>query len=227
MKKTSLILCLSLFCLKVQAQNSAKNNLGTWYMLNGSHKISDKIALKTMAHFRYFEIANAFQQEIYRLGVNYAFNPKINVTLGLSYATEDLVYDVPSINLYEYRFYEDLNVKSKWGKFNTNHRFRLEHRFIHKNSTQDVTQSWIRYNLNVAYPLSKKWSAYAFNELFLNLDRGKRYAQNWTGAGFLHNLNSNLKLKVGYFHIKLPTNTIKRLQLGVILKTNHTKKLNI
>tara|TARA_B110000046_G_scaffold179403_1_gene208588 strand:+ start:3113 stop:3796 length:684 start_codon:yes stop_codon:yes gene_type:complete len=227
MKKTSLILCLSLFCLKVQAQNSAKNNLGTWYMLNGSHKISDKIALKTMAHFRYFEIANAFQQEIYRLGVNYAFNPKVNVTLGSSYATADLVYNAPSNNLYEYRFYEDLNVKSKWGRFIGKHRFRLEHRFIHKNITKDVTQSWIRYNLNLSTPISKKWSIYAFNELFLNLDRGNRFSQNWTGAGFLHQLNKNLKLKLGYFQIKSPNNTLKRLQLGVILNTNHTKKLNI
>ncbi len=223
MKKTSIILCLSFLCLNIQAQNSAVNNLGTWYMFNGSHKISDKIVLKTMAHFRYFEVANAFQQEIYRLGVNYGFNPRINVTLGFSYATADLAYKAASNNLYEYRLYEDLNIKSKWGRFIGKHRFRLEHRFIHKNINQDVTQSWLRYNLNVSLPISEKWSFYTFNELFLNLDRGKRFAQNWTGAGFLHKLNNNLKLKIGYFQIKLPTNTLKRLQLGVILNTNHTK----
>ena len=223
MKKTSIILCLSFLCLNIQAQNSAVNNLGTWYMFNGSHKISDKIVLKTMAHFRYFEVANAFQQEIYRLGVNYGFNPRINATIGFSYATADLAYKAASNNLYEYRLYEDLNIKSKWGRFIGKHRFRLEHRFIHKNINQDVTQSWLRYNLNVSLPISEKWSFYTFNELFLNLDRGKRFAQNWTGAGFLHKLNNNLKLKIGYFQIKLPTNTLKRLQLGVILNTNHTK----
>ena len=227
MKEISILLCLSLLCFKIQAQNSTKNNLGTWYMYNGSHKISNKFALKTMAHFRYFEVASEFQQEIYRLGVNYSFNPKLNLTLGLSYATADLVYNEPSINLYEYRFYEDLNVKSKWGKFNANHRFRLEHRFIHKDIYNNVTQSWIRYNLNVAFPLSKKWNAYAFNELFLNLDRSKRFAQNWTGAGFTYLLNSIVKFKMGYFQIKTSTNILKRLQLGIILNTNHTKKINI
>ncbi|MFT6698805.1 MAG: hypothetical protein ACJAVD_000289 [Porticoccaceae bacterium] len=218
---------MSLFYFNIQAQSSADKKLGTWYMYNGSHKISDKIALKTMAHFRYFEVASEFQQEIYRFGINYSITPKINLTIGTSYATADVAYNSPSNNLYEYRFYEDLNVSSKWGKLIAKHRFRLEHRFIHKNSTQDATQSWIRYNLNLSTPISKKWSIYAFNELFLNLDRGNRFSQNWTGAGFLHQLNKNLKLKLGYFQIKLPNNTLKRLQLGVILNTNHTKKLNI
>jgi len=52
-----LLLFLSLFCFKIQGQNSVEKELGTWYMYNGSHKISDKIKLKTSAHFRYFELA--------------------------------------------------------------------------------------------------------------------------------------------------------------------------
>ncbi len=214
---------LCLISFKAQTQNSAENKLGTWYMYNGSHKISEKYAIKTMAHFRYYELASEFQQEIYRLGVNYTFNPKTNITLGLSYSTADLVYDGPSSGLYEWRFYEDLNLKSKWWQFNVKHRIRFEHRFIHKNLIEDVTQTWVRYNLNIGYPLSEKWSVYAFNELFLNLDRGKRFAQNWTGAGFLHQLNPRTKLKMGYFQIKSPTRVLKRLQLGIILNTNHIK----
>ena len=215
---------MSLFFFKTQAQNSAENKLGTWYMYNGSHKLSDKYALKTMAHFRYFELATEFEQEIYRLGLNYTFNPKTNLTIGLSYASGDLNYDTPSPHLYEWRLYEDLFLKSKWGKFNARHRFRLEHRFIHKNIFTDETQNWIRYDLNVSYPLSEKWSIYVFNELFLNIDRSKRFDQNWTGAGFVHKLNNNVKLKIGYFQIKSPNNTLKRMQLGIILNTNHKQK---
>ena len=224
MSKKIIIICLFFICCKLQAQSTAENKLGTWYMYNGSHKVLDKFSLKTMAHFRYYELTNKFQQEIYRLGFNYSFNPKTNITLGAAYSTGDLEYDVPSTHLYEYRFYEDLNLKSNWGKFNAAHRIRLEHRFIHKNITEDVTQSWVRYNLNVAYPLSKKWSAYVFNEIFLNIDRGRRFVQNWTGAGFLHKVNESLKLKMGYFQIKSPTTVLKRLQLGIILNTDFTKK---
>ncbi|MFK8058724.1 MAG: DUF2490 domain-containing protein [Polaribacter sp.] len=224
MRKIILFMCLSFYVFKIQAQKSTENQLGTWYMYNGSHKLSEKYSLKTMAHFRYFELASEFQQEIYRLGVNYKFNPKINLTLGTSYATGDLAYDVASPFLYEWRLYEDLNIKSKWGKFNARHRIRLEHRFIHKNIFTDETQNWIRYDLNVSYPLSKTWSVYAFNELFLNIDRSKRFAQNWTGAGFLHQWNKNLKFKIGYFQIKSPNNVLKRLQLGIILNTDFSKK---
>ena len=224
MNRIYIIVFLALFSIKFQAQSSAENKLGTWYMYNGSHKLSDKFALKTMAHYRYYELTSEFQQEIYRLGVNYTFNPKTNLTLGLSYATADLDYDVPSVHLYEYRFYEDLNLKSLWGNFTAKHRIRLEQRFIHKDLITNQFQNWIRYNLNVSYPLSKKWNVFIFNELFLNLDRSKRFAQNWTGTGFLYKLNNNLKFKMGYFQIKSPSNVLKRLQLGVILNTNFTKK---
>ena len=223
MKNILFILFLSFIITKIQGQKSPKNEIGTWYMYNGSHKLSDKYSLKTMAHFRYFELASEFQQEIYRLGINYTFNPKTNITLGISYATADVAYDTSSVNLYESRFYEDLNLKSNWYKFTANHRFRLEQRFIHKNSTTDEFQNWLRYNLNVSYPLSKTWSAYVFNEIFLNLHSHKRFAQNWTGAGFLYKWNQNLKLKMGYFQIKTPTIVLKRVQLGIIINTDFSK----
>ena len=48
-----------------------------------------------------------------------------------------------------------LNLKSNWRKFTTKHRFRFEQRFIHKNLTTDQFQNWLRYDLNISYPLSK------------------------------------------------------------------------
>lgn len=219
MKKISILLLLCLLSYKVKAQNAAEKELGAWYMYNGSHKMSEKFAVKTMAHFRYFEIANEFQQEIYRLGFNYKLNPKMNVTLGYSFVNTDPSYTTPSSTVNEHRIYEDLNISGKIKKFNLKHRIRLEHRFL--NST---TSQWFRYNLNVGYPISDVWSVYAFNEIFLNIDRSKRFVQNWTGAGFIHKLNNTVKLKAGYFQIKTPNAVFKRLQFGVILNTNHTKK---
>ena len=100
MKKLLLLLCFCLFSLNNSAQNSAKDKLGSWYMYNGSHKLSEKFALKTMAHYRYFELASEFQQSIYRLGINYKLNSKINFTAGISYADTDTEYlDTISKNL--------------------------------------------------------------------------------------------------------------------------------
>ena len=224
MKKILFLLLLSFMYMKTQGQKSSENQLGTWYMYNGSHKISEKYALKTMAHFRYFELASAFQQEIYRLGINYTFTPSTNITFGVSYATGDIAYDTSSINLYESRFYEDLNLKSNWNKFTIKHRFRFEQRFIHRDLNTNQFQNWLRYDLNINYPISNLWSAYLFNEIFLNLNSAQTFVQNWTGAGFLYKWNKNIKLKMGYFQIKSPTTVLKRVQLGIILNTKFTKK---
>jgi long-subunit fatty acid transport protein len=224
MKKIFLILSLSFICIKTQGQKKPENQLGTWYMYNGSHKLSERYSLKTMAHFRYFELASEFQQEIYRLGINYTFTPKTNVTLGVSYATADVAYDASSVNLYESRFYEDLNLKSNWRKFTVKHRFRFEQRFIHKNIDTDQFQNWLRYDLNLSYPLSNTWSTFVFNEIFLNLNSAQTFSQNWTGIGFLYKWNNNIKLKMAYLQIKTPDIVLKRIQLGIILNANFTKK---
>ena len=88
-------------------------------------------------------------------------------------------------------------------KLKLRHRFRFEHRFIKANTINNESH-WFRYDLNANYPISKNWSIYAFNEIFLNMDKSKRFVQNWTGFGFLHQLNKNLKLNLGYLNIKLP-----------------------
>ena len=56
------------------------------------------------------------------------------------------------------------------------------------------------------------------------MDKSKRFVHNWTGFGFLHQLNKNLKLNLGYLNIKLPDENQKRILLGIILNTNHSKK---
>lgn len=219
MKKIFILFSIITFGIKVNAQESATDKLGAWYMYNGSHKISEDFSLKTMAHFRYYELASEFQQEIYRLGINYTFNPKFNLTLGYSYVNTDTSYGNPSNYVKEHRIYEDFNFKGKLKDFNLRHRIRLEHRFL-----DSSTSNWFRYDLNVNYPLSNNWSLYAFNEIFLNIDKSKRFVQNWTGTGVLYKLNENLKFKLGYFYIKLPEDGFHRMQFGVILNTNHIKK---
>ena len=205
----------------LMAQNSG-TSLGNWFMYNGSHKVSEKWAVKTMAHFRYYEFANNFQQEIYRLGANYTLSKKLNVTLGYSYVTTDVLFGAPSATLFENRIYEDVNYTQFLKKLKIRHRFRLEHRFISTNASKNTSQ-WFRYDINLNYPIAKSWSVYAFNEIFLNIDRPKRFVQNWTGFGFLHQINKALKLNIGYQEIKLANETQERVLLGLVLNTNHTK----
>mgnify|MGYP005724532505 CR=1 FL=1 len=222
MKKVILLCGLSLLFAKTQAQESSEKKLGAWFMYNGSHKVSDQFSLKTMAHYRYFETTSEFQQSIYRLGLNYTANKNFNFTLGISPVKTDTQYQSPSEFATEFRIYEDINWNSHFTKLKLRHRFRFEHRFIELQGDK-FTENWVRYDLNASYPLSKTWSVYAFNEIFVNF-KGEVVPQNWTGAGVLYTLNSNLKLKVGYFNQKFKNSSFNRLQLGIILNTNVRKK---
>jgi long-subunit fatty acid transport protein len=208
--------------MKTQAQNSPENKLGAWFMYNGSHKFNDKLALKTMAHFRYFETTSEFQQAIYRIGFNYKINKNFNFTLGVSTVDTDTQYKSPSEFLTEFRIYEDFNLNTNFTKLKLRHRFRFEHRFIELQGIKS-TESWLRYDINATYPLSDIWSMYAFNEIFVNF-KGDLFPQNWTGAGFLYKLNSNVKFKVGYFYQKFKNVGFDRLQLGIILNTDFREK---
>jgi hypothetical protein len=221
MRKICVLLCVSLFCYKIQAQNSAENKLGTWYMYNGSHKLSKNIKLKTSAHFRYYELASEYQQEIYRTGLNYNLTKKVNITGGVVYSITDTSYKSNLPDLYEYRFYQDVNLKDNWNKIQVNHRVRLAQRFKRKNFEDEVKHR-IRYGLFLKYPLSQKWETYAFSEIFIKFAT-KAFSQNRTGAGFIRGINENLKLKLGYFYTKFSNSSLHRLQLGIILNTNHIK----
>lgn len=222
-KKISIILCLSFTISKIQAQNSAENQLGTWYMLDASHQLSKKLKLTTNAHFRYFEFATEYQQEIYRLGLNYSFNKNINVTGGVVYSIKDTSYKTAAPDLYEFRFYQDLNIQGTWGKIDVKHRVRLAQRFTRQNFI-DETKHRIRYGLFLKYPIFKNWNLYAFNEVFIKFAT-KSFGENRTGAGFIRKINNRLKLRLGYFHIKFSESSLNRLQIGIILNSDFTKKI--
>ena len=221
MRKIGVFLCLSFFYINIQAQNPAENKLGTWYMYNGSHKLSEKFAIKSMAHFRFFDFANDMQQFIGRIGANYKVNNTINVTLGYAFLNTDVTYDLDGGDFNEHRIYEDLNIKHKANKLGFAHRIRAEHRFF--NST---TGHFLRYQLGLSYPISNKWSTFLYDEIFFDFD-GEAFNQNWLGFGFTYKTSDALKLKFGYQRISTNGNVnFNRLLLGVILNTDHSHKKN-
>ena len=191
-------------------------------MYNGSHKLSKNVKLTTSAHFRYYEFITEYQQEIYRVGLNYSFNKNVNFTGGLVYSITDSSYKTDLADLYEYRFYQDLNIKDTWNKVKVKHRVRLAQRFKRQNYNDEVKHR-IRYGLFLNRPLSEKWETYAFSEIFIKFAT-KAFSQNRTGAGFIRELNENLKVRLGYFYTKFSNSSLHRLQLGIILNTDFTKK---
>ncbi len=218
MKKT-VILLLFLFAINSYAQKNPEKELGAWYMYNGSHKVSDKFSIKTMAHFRFFEIGDDMQQFIGRLGANYQFNKTISATIGYAYLSTDRTFEALNGDFSDHRIYEDLNVKHKLSDLGIAHRLRAEQRFF-----ESRTGHFIRYQLGLSHPLSKKWSTYIYDEIFFDFD-GEAYNQNWLGVGFKYKLSNIVKLQAGYMNISNDASrSFDRIQLGIAISTDHRKK---
>ncbi len=218
MKKTITFL-LFLLTISNYAQSNPEKEFGAWYMYNGSHKVADKFSLKTMAHFRFFEIGDDMQQFIGRLGGNYQFNKTVSATIGYAYLSTDRTFDVSKGDFSDHRIYEDLNVKHKLSDLSIAHRLRAEQRFF-----ESRTGHFIRYQLGLSYPLSKKWSTYLYDEIFFDFD-GQSYNQNWFGTGLKYKLSDVVKLQVGYMNISNDASrSFDRIQLGITISTDHRKK---
>lgn len=216
MRKLTLISILFL-SLNSYSQ-TADEKLGAWYMYGGSHKLSEKWKAKSLAHFRLFETTKDLQQLLIRVGANYSFNKNISATLGYAYLNTDGTYAVDGGESNEHRIYEDLNINHKLAALKFAHRFRLEQRIL-----ETDTLHWIRYQIGLSYPITEKWTAFFFDELFLNL-QGIGYAQNWIGGGFTYKATKSLQLKIGYMNIQQSNIDFNRLQLGVVINTTHFKK---
>ncbi|SEB75268.1 Protein of unknown function [Tenacibaculum sp. MAR_2009_124] len=199
--------------LNIFSQKNPEKSLGVWYMYGGSFQLSENWTIKSLAHFRMFDITNDLQQYLYRVGANYKINKTFSVTGGYAYLNTDTTFDLDGGNADEHRLYEDFNIKHKISKLGLNHRFRLEHRFFEKD-----TQHWIRYQLGLSYPITKTLSAFVFDEVFFNF-QGETYAQNWIGGGITYKASNNIKLKVGYMNISDKNIGLDRVQLGVIFNT--------
>ena len=183
-------------------------------MYNGTHKLSENFSLKTMAHFRFFEVGDDLQQFITRLGVNYKINKNLSVTVGHAFLNTDGTYEKLGGDAYENRTYEDINVKHSIAKLGFTHRLRAEQRFFEAN-----TGHFLRYQLGLSYPINEKWSTYLYDEVFMDFD-GENFNQNWLGAGFKYKLSKTLKLQLGYMKITDANDrSFDRIQVGVAL--NH------
>lgn len=212
--KNFILLFIFIFSIQSYSQSTTEKELGVWYMYNGTHKLSENFSLKTMAHFRFFEVGDDLQQFITRLGVSYKINKNLSVTVGHAFLNTDGTYEQLGGDAYENRAYEDVNVNHSIAKLGFAHRLRAEQRFFEAN-----TGHFLRYQLGLSYPINEKWSTYLYDEIFMDFD-GENFNQNWLGAGFKYKLSKTLKLQLGYMKITDANDrSFDRIQVGVAL--NH------
>ena len=175
--------------------------------------------LKTLAHFRFFNIGDDLQQLMLRAGANYKINDNMGALIGYAYFNTDGTFDADGGEVNEHRIYEDFYLSNKINKLGLAHRLRAEQRFFNSQ-----TSHFLRYQLGLSYPLNDKWSTYLYDEIFFDFD-GQAYNQNWLGAGFKYKLSKTTKLQLGYQNIAVNGGAnFDRILVGISISTDHRKK---
>jgi hypothetical protein len=217
MKWFTLVFIISSF--SVLSQKNISTQFMGWALYMGNHKLSNKVYFMSEYQWRRADGFQHWQQSLLRLGTEYVVNPKFAVMAGYAWIKTFPYGTQPVLREFnEQRIFEQVNHMDKVGRFELQHRYRIEQRFIEqyaKNSPGDVVQvnpvfrNRIRYRAMVMFPLSRK--EMANNTLFLNVNDelfvgvGKGIAknpidQNRFIAALGWRFNPQTNVQVGYLN---------------------------
>lgn len=249
LKITSLFIFIVPFF--VFAQKNISNQFHAWALYTGTHKITKKVNVMTEYQWRRADGFKHWQQSLMRFSVGYLINPKIMIMAGYGwiktfpYGAQPVLYEFN-----EHRIFEQMNLKDRIGRFEIQHRYRIEQRFLEQyaiNSSGEVVQmdpvfrNRIRYRAMMMVPLSHK--EMVDNTLFLNVNDelfvgiGEGIAknpidQNRFIAALGWRFNAQTNIQVGYlnqFIIKSNATDMERnhsLWISMVYNLDFTKLFN-
>lgn len=219
MKKIFLVACLLAYApLCAQVRKATYNDIA-WACYFGDHKITNKWGLHTEYQWRRTHFGQHAQQSLARVGVNYKLHERLTLTVGYGLIHTYSYGELPIARLNnageaqtfaEHRIYQDASLTDKVGKLEIGHRFRLEQRYValfYDTENNHIAGKWrlfnrFRYRLRLAYPLTEKWYAHGYNELFIGFGKDVGYNifdQNRINVGLGYKLNKQAKIEAGYF----------------------------
>lgn len=113
------------------SQTTPKDKVGAWYMFDATHKVTNKLSIKSGVQLRSFEVLDNINLLFLYTGINYHLNKKTTLTLAYCFLDIDRSFIITGeSHLYENRPYEQISYKQKLFKHPIQHRLRLEQRFI-------------------------------------------------------------------------------------------------
>ena len=135
------------FIVNIKAQESNSFVDQVWFQYYNKSNFSEKWSLSTDMGYRLKEGSFVdVSQYFIRSGLGYQISPSFRVLLGGAIFKTHSSWDVRTI---EYRPYQQLSSKHKFGKISFGNRFRIEQRFI--NNTSDNSFSFNSYNFRFRY----------------------------------------------------------------------------
>ena len=222
------------------AQKDISNQEHAWVMYFGNHRLSERWGIHTEYQWRRADLFNDWQQSLLRLGVDYYSKNGAQFTAGYGWIRSYQYGEQPiSHNFNEHRIWEQLILKSKAGRFDFQHRYRLEQRFL-ENWVKDSDGKYnmdgflfrqrVRYRFLVTMPISRKEMANntlflaVYDEPFLGFGKGiakNILDQNRFYAALGWRFNPNFNVQLGY----LNQYVVKKD--GIQAERNHTLQIGV
>jgi len=195
----------------ISYSQTIQENTG-WFAWFNSYKFSKHFGLHFDGQVRSADDWAFVRNILIRPGVTYHFNAKSNATVGYAFIGSYNRLDDPAKNsLTENRIWEQYIYNVKIGRSSLQNRFRLEQRFIER-QTEDVFAQRLRYFARVIIPLVKQETAFTKgvftavqNELFLNVQHKDKinnsfFDQNRAYGAIGYRVNTKFDVEAGYMN---------------------------
>ena len=231
------MICIVFISNNVKGQK-IEENLGSWFMYFGTHKLSEKYSLHYETQLRNYKIVSNFNQLLPRVGLNYHIDKNTSLTAGYAFIPTQNIFDLgwDEQIITENRIWEQFILKNVINRVKIRHRYRLEQRWIKKvdvvqisnnTSFSEFSTSYknrARYMLSVKFPISKNEESPLFvslyDEMFLNISDSP-FDQNRLFAALGYQINKQMNFQVGYLRHRSGGLNLNRLQLAVFLNTGN------
>lgn len=192
-----------------------KNDLGAWYMYFGNNKISKKLNWHNEIQYRSFDGGTDLEQLLIRTGIGYDLSENNNnILLGYGFILSQPYMDGEKQENIEHRIFQQYITKQKFGRFNIQHRYRLEERFL-----EEDFRMRFRYYLNFNIPINNKemlpktFYAFVYNEIFLHLD-SPAFDRNRVYGALGYVISKNLRIEAGYMNQIQENKNRGQIQIG-------------
>jgi hypothetical protein len=222
------------------AQKDISTQTHAWVMYTGNHRLSSKWGIHTEYQWRRADYFSHWQQSLLRLGIDYYDKNTLQYTAGYGFIRSYRYGNQPISHVFnEHRIWEQIIMKTKVGRFDFQHRYRLEQRFLEnwvkENTGKDVMNGFVfrqrvRYRIMLTVPLSRKEMAdntlflSAYDEAFLGFGKGiakNILDQNRLSVSLGWRFNPKCNIQVGYLNQYI----VKKD--GLQAERNHTLQVGI
>lgn len=230
------------------AQNNRMTHANTigWYNYFGTMRLNKKWGLHTEYQFRRNHLITDWQQSLLRVGVNYQASPNLLLRVGYGWI-ETFPYGEFPLNglgrdFTEHRLFQMAQLSQRAGRFDIQHRFILEQRFVGRYSSAAVKKEdefplmhRARYMLRIQTPFKgreiKDKTAYAavYNEVMIGFGKNVNaniFDQNRIGLLVGYRFNKTFRIEAGYLNQTLQFGrlingrNVFQSNSGLILNTN-------